>query len=185
MLFARPRSKLARERPCVYRPRAIFCGKLREKSDNDKKKKNTKRKRKRKENRSYRLRSARLSVVDYEVAISQCARAWLISSICLLKFAKFRLAHGWREKDRKMGREGEGREESDYWELRSGSWLSRGYAEPWTNCLYIFQMSQSCVPIRSLFTSSSFTNDVLRHSPASACPPRMLRQRFRIYVNGF
>jgi len=40
-------------------------------------------KRKRKENRSYRLRSARLSVVDYEVAISQCARAWFIVDLFL------------------------------------------------------------------------------------------------------
>lgn len=128
-----------------------------------------------KENRSCRLRSARLSVVDYEVAISQCARAWFIVDLFLEISANFAIGSRLARERRRDGEEaGEGKAD-----VGAAIGKCAKYAEPWTNCLYTFrQMSQSCDSL-FLFTSSSITNI----SSASACSPPFVPSVDTRYVN--
>lgn len=132
-------------------------------------------KNKRKENR-FCLRSARLSVVDYEVAISQCARAWFIvdlfSEISEVSIGS-RLARERRWEGKKEERGcGSCDREIDSREIRP---IRRA----------VNQLSLSLPSnVAILRIDLLFIHVFVLHfrSPVSACPPRLFHQR--TYVNG-
>lgn len=162
----------AKGRACTAHA-VIFRGKPREKCDTMIVEEEDKRKWK--ENRSCRLRSARLSVVDYEVAISQCARAWFIVDLFLEISANFAIGSRLAREGRRDGKRQERGKRT--WELQSGNAPIRRAVN---------QLSLHLPPNVAILRFASIRSFYSRLRPSRTFPPppRVLRRLFHQWIYG-